>query len=308
MDLEALRDLPDLSFDHGTRDQFGHGHKEYFQYYNIDFPEIEHRFGALNCHKYRIACHYFAPADPDGTVFLLHGYLDHVGLFHHMIRFALQQGFAVMAFDLPGHGLSSGEPAVIHDFQEYVAVFASLIEQTGSHLAKPWHLLAQSTGGAVSMDFLLSQGNPFASVSLLAPLVRAKHWHWIALQYNLMNSFIKKVPRKFRDNSNDAEFVEFLSEHEPLQAHYLSVEWVGALKRWIPRFLSFAPKDFPVLVIQGNDDATVDWRYNLKQIRKKFPAVEVLMLDGAKHQLANETEAYRKEICDALKRQWRQAE
>lgn len=307
MDLDALRELDDFSFALSTRDQHGHGHREYFQYYGIDFPDIEHRFGALDCKGYRIACHYFAPADPEGTVFLIHGYLDHVGLFKHLISFSLQQGFAVFAFDLPGHGLSSGETAVIHDFQEYVAVFAAIIEQTGADLAKPWHLVAQSTGGAVSMDYLLSShNNPFASVTLLAPLVRAAHWHWIVMQYNVIKSFVKKVPRKFRANSNDHEFVEFLSEREPLQAHFLSVEWVGALKRWIPRFLSFAQKDIPLLIVQGTADATVDWRYNIKQIKKKFTSVEVIMLDGARHHLANETENYRQHIYAALQRQWQQ--
>ena len=45
----------------------------------------------------------------------------------------------------------------------------------------------------------------------------------------------------------------------------------------------------PALVLQGDQDTTVDWRYNTRQIDKLFPGSDVRYLEGAGHQLANES-------------------
>ena len=49
-----------------------------------------------------------------------------------MIEWALDQGFAVIACDLPGHGLSSGERASIKDFAEYQSTLQGLLAEAQS--------------------------------------------------------------------------------------------------------------------------------------------------------------------------------
>ena len=49
----------------------------------------------------------------------------------------------------------------------------------------------------------------------------------------------------------------------------------------------------PVLVLQGDRDGTVGWRYNMKAIAKLFPGSRIEYLPGAGHQLANESAAIR---------------
>ncbi|WP_423811416.1 alpha/beta hydrolase, partial [Pseudomonas aeruginosa] len=41
-----------------------------------------------------------------GSLLLMHGYYDHMGLYRHVVDWALGMGFSVLACDLPGHGLS----------------------------------------------------------------------------------------------------------------------------------------------------------------------------------------------------------
>ena len=50
------------------------------------------------------------------------------------------------------------------------------------------------------------------------------------------------------------------------------------------------------MVIQGDLDETVDWKYNLKVIRAKFEDPDIRVLPGARHQLANENETFRRKI------------
>ena len=83
----------------------------YFEHYGLDFPGVSHTFGRLESRGRRLAGHVFLPDEPRGTVVVLHGYLDHVGVHSRLIRFLLGTGHAVAAYDMPGHGLSSGRRA-----------------------------------------------------------------------------------------------------------------------------------------------------------------------------------------------------
>ena len=44
-----------------------------------------------------------------------------------------------------------------------------------------------------------------------------------------------------------------------------------------------------VLFIQGEKDDVVDWNFNMKYYRRKFPKAEFSMYDDGRHQLMNES-------------------
>lgn len=272
----------------------------YQAYYGLDMrarhPGVESRLGRFECAGYRIAVQYWRPPQARGSLVLLHGYYDHMGLFGHLVDWALGLGLAVLACDLPGHGLSSGAAASIGDFAEYQAVLGGLLGQAEAlDLPPPWHLCGQSTGGAILLDYLLT-GAPRPELGrtlLLAPLVRPRAWGWSKLSYRLLRPFVSAIPRTFTDNSTDAAFLAFLRERDPLQPRILPTAWVGALARWIPRIEAAPPSGRGLLVIQGDADETVDWRHNLRVLKEKFADVDCLLLGGARHHLANESAALR---------------
>ena len=57
-----------------------------------------------------------------------------------------------------------------------------------------------------------------------------------------------------------------------------------------------------LLIIQGDADKTVDWRYNLRQLARLFPAAEVFHLAGGRHHLANESADLRAEYLARINR------
>ena len=81
-----------------------------------------------------------------------------------------------------------------------------------------------------------------------------------------------------------------------MQARRISAIWVSALKKWMPGFEKASRIKVSPVVIQGDKDETVDWQYNLEMIKKKFESPDIRMLPGARHQLANENEAFRRKI------------
>lgn len=282
--------------------------RDYLHFYGLEFDDVggvTGRSGTLELAGYRIAAHYWLPAVARGTAFIVHGYFDHVGLYRHLIRHLLQQNLAVVAFDLPGHGISSGERVSIASFDRYVEVFATLLERGRDCLPRPWHGIGQSTGSAILLKYLMVtqpyHSEPLLrSAQLLCPLIRPVQWPLLVWLYRLSHRWRERVPRSYNPSSHDPDFLDFVARGDPLQDHYISVEWVGAMKRWIDEFQRLPPCDFPIHIIQGTEDATVDWRYNLRQLKSKLTAARYTLIEGARHQLVNEEEQIRRKVFAVL--------
>lgn len=279
----------------------------YQRFYGLDLPECKVSarswLGRFDVAGYEVVGQVWRPKAPIATLFLMHGFYDHMGLYRHVVDWALERGFAVVSCDLPGHGLSSGERASILDFAHYQRVLEALFSEVRSlDLPQPWHLLGQSTGGAIVVDHLLNKGQDSPAqgqVILLAPLVRPRAWAWSKLSYRLLKPFVKGIARRFSENTNDPTFLPFL-QTDPLQPQRLPTAWVGALIQWVG-YIEAAPGSLRTpLIVQGQADMTVDWPHNLSVLKHKFANPQVLLLPGARHHLANELPAIRARYFDFL--------
>lgn len=275
--------------------------KKYQDFYGMDFRQeisgLEQRIGWIRNDDYHIVLQTFQPPASCATVFLFHGYFDHAGLYSHLIRHLLMQGYTVVIYDQPGHGLSSGPRAVIDSFQQYQNVLNSCLSMCAGALPKPFNAIGQSTGGAVLIDRLLhEETEAFDKVVLLAPLIRPRGWTQVRLLHFVLSPFKTFMKRSFSRNSDDSQFLEFLKKRDPLQSKWLSVTWVGALKEWIPGIESAARRERKLLVIQGKADFTVGWRTNIPAICHLFSNVKIAWLETGRHHLVNESATKRKQV------------
>lgn len=293
---------------------FGEGTKPsselqaYCRDYGIDFaarqPHVDYRAGLVRSGDYSLAVHYWCQPGSSTNLLLLHGYFDHTGLFSKLIAWGLSRHCNVLIFDLPGHGLSSGEPAVIDDFGDYSRAIDDVLGAVNLPPLPLW-VMAQSTGGAALVDYAAKYTWPFAAVVLLAPLVRPAKWLRVWLAQVLAQPFVTSVSRTFSSNSSDRDFLAFL-QRDPLQSRRISLRWVRALRRWLHDLRHRDLRVGPALIIQGDADATVDWRYNITVLQKLFPGSQVEYLRGAGHQLANESDAFRNDYLGRVER-WLQS-
>ena len=292
----VLEQIPELDFNQLDTD-LPEEVKAYQRFYGLDlekqFDGLKQYLGHQNHGSFNIVFHIYKLAESKGTVYLQHGYYDHVGLYNHLIAHCLEQGFSVFTYDLPGHGLSSGERAAIQSFQQYDEVFSAGLSMIQQYMSGPIIAMGQSTGGAVIINYLLSRGltrytSPFAKVFLLAPLVRPVNWTRSMLFYLVAHPFIKQMKRTFAENSNNKTFLKFLSEEDPLQPLFLKTSWVGALHKWIQFIEQCSPVDLDVTVIQGTNDGTVDYRHNMKVLEDKFSGFTVRFIENGRHHLVNE--------------------
>lgn len=281
--------------------------RAYQQFYSIDRP-VQCRLGQFIAGDHRIACQSWWPENPVATVIVLHGYFDHMGLYGHVLDWALSNQCAVLMCDLPGHGLSSGMAASIDSFTEYQTVLQGLFGQADKlQLPQPWHLFGQSTGAGILVEHLLSadQSPAQGKAALLAPLVRSSNWRKTTWTYHAVRHFTQQVPRRFSENSSDPEFLAFLRQKDPLQSRLLMTRWVGAMMDWERRIQKLPSSNRTPIVIQGECDQTVDWRYNLPWLKQRFAQLQPLQITTARHHLVNEAEPLRETIFAYLTEQLR---
>lgn len=300
--------IPPLAFAHRGASDWTQAPQvqAYLDFYGINFARdlgVAHGFGHLDWRDYRIAAHYWLPSNPAGTLVIVHGYYDHTGIFGNAIKWGLEQNLAVIAFDLPGHGLSSGERSVIDSFDSYGDLLAHLLELALPHLPQPIFALGQSTGGAILLNHLWrhpQQSAQLQKIALCAPLILPRGWGVGRFLYYLVKPFIRRLKRGRSLSSHNLDFVRFLEEQDPLQDKTLSVAWVGAMKAWDVYFRQLPVNQRELLVIQGTGDLTVNWRYNLPLLQRKLPRAKVKYIESAGHQLVNESDEYRLPVFAAI--------
>ena len=235
-----------------------------------------------------------------GTVVVVHGYMDHVGLYRHLIGVLLSLKFDVLCYDLTGHGLSDGDALSVDDFKHYATQLAELVSGMKRELQSPIHFVGQSTGAAVVMAHQLLFTEKRLSVLgcriLLAPLVRPSLWRSIRRKFRWFKYVVSKVPRRYSRNSHDVEFRRFITEQDPLQHKEIPVSWIGAMLAWGDWLENHKPVLGKIHMIQGTDDGTVDWHHNMAILGRLYPELELKLVDEAKHHLVNETDQYRSEV------------
>lgn len=279
-------------------------YNEYLSFYQLAHQPIDGvdtaRAGWLRLGGDHLWTQAFRPANPKGTLLHLHGYYDHGASYPSLQRWALEKKLCYLTVDLPGHGLSSGARASIRDFARYQQLLSLLLEQLEQqHFPRPWLLSGFSTGGAIALEHLLTD-NRFDQMLLIAPLIRPVAWHSVTRWLWLVRLFIRRLPRKFRANSHDEAFLHFVHEKDPLQSDQLPLAWVSALARWIPQVERAKTVAATPLILQGDEDTTVDWQYNLSVLHRLLPEAETVIIEQGAHQLLNEAVAQRTQMFAAL--------
>ncbi|MBN1306347.1 MAG: alpha/beta hydrolase [Chitinispirillaceae bacterium] len=283
------------------------GLSSYLKRYGLDIVGPPSIAGIFRSDSFTCFGQVYCPEHPHGTVFFLHGYFDHTGTVVNGIAACLQEQFTVAAFDLPGHGLSSGERGAINDFSEYVRAFREFMHCCEGLVDTPYVFIGHSAGCAVGYEYLSTASRqPFAKLIFLAPLVRSSFYRFSVVGNVIARPFLAATPRWFRNASHDREFLHRF-RRDPLQPAIFPLRWADAYYRWFERIRTSPVRSLPLTVIQGTGDHVVDWRYNVSWLRKKIDGISIVTIPKARHQLLNESEPYRKKCADAIRRVLREA-
>ena len=195
------------------------------------------------------------PASPTHVVVLSHGYGEHAGRYEHVARALVDNGAVVYAGDHQGHGNSSGEKVLVHDFEEVVSDLHILDETARQeNPGLPVVLVGHSMGGLIAARYAQRYGSSLAALVLSGPVLGS----WATLSALLALDEIPDVPLDISTLSRDpavgaAYSADPLVWHGPFKRPTLE-----ALQRAVDT-VAAGPDlgDLPTLWVHGEADELV---------------------------------------------------
>lgn len=115
----------------------------------------------------------WTPDAPRAVVGLIHGLGEHSGRYAHVAAALNRAGYAVLAFDLRGHGRSAGPRGHTPSYEALLADIDRLIEQVGQRFpGLPAFLYGHSLGGNLVLNHALRRRPALAGVVATSPGLR----------------------------------------------------------------------------------------------------------------------------------------
>jgi lysophospholipase len=112
----------------------------------------------------------FVPASaPVGVVLVTHGYAEHCGRYREVAHVLVNASWAVLAYDVRGHGHSPGARGYIDRFDRYLTdLRAALARARELAPGKPAVLLGHSHGSLITLRALCGEQPPDVAAAILA--------------------------------------------------------------------------------------------------------------------------------------------
>ncbi len=111
--------------------------------------------------------------EPTATVCLVHGLGEHSGRYAHLAAFLNQTGYALLTFDLRGHGKSEGQRGHTPSYEALLDDISHLLEEAAERYPdRPRFLYGHSLGGNLVINHSLRRRPQLTGVIATGPLLR----------------------------------------------------------------------------------------------------------------------------------------
>ena len=112
--------------------------------------------------------------EPRAVVCLVHGLGEHSGRYAHVAASLTRVGYALLAYDLPGHGRSEGQRGHADSFESLMKDIDWILEESSRlHLGKPRFLYGHSLGALMVLNYPLRRKTELAGVIASGPGLRS---------------------------------------------------------------------------------------------------------------------------------------
>lgn len=119
------------------------------------------------------ACGWEPDRESRAALALVHGHGEHVGRYAHVGEALAQAGYALMGFDLRGHGRSDGPRGHTPDYEALLSDLDLLLEQVTNRYPKvPVVLYGHSLGGNLVLNYALRRKPKIAGVIATGPWLK----------------------------------------------------------------------------------------------------------------------------------------
>lgn len=234
---------------------------------------------------------------PKAVINLVPGLGEHSGRYNHLGRFFSNEGIAVMAYDLRGHGKSEGRRGYIPSFDQLLDDITRFLEESQKNYPEiPVFLYGQSLGGLQVLSYLIKFVPEISGAIVTAPILRPAFKPPAATL--AAAKILNKILPKFQ-LSNEID-PEGLSHDETVVQNYindplvhdkltprLAVEMLGEGERTLQ---SASQLQTPLLLMHGSDDPITSSKASQEFAEKAGSLCTFHLWDGLYHEIHNEPE------------------
>lgn len=252
----------------------------------------------------------WTPPSPRAALLLVHGLAEHSGRYDHVARRFAARGFASLAIDCRGHGLSPGPRVHVDSFETWlddVSAGVALVRRGRPDL--PYFVVGHSQGGLLALLQALRDPDDRAGTVVSSPFLAVAPPSRPSGALRLATRVLLRVaPRLLVPNkvtpawlSRDPEVGRaYLAD--PLVSRKVSAGWYRALVAAQARARHGAAVwASPLLVLASRGDRLVDAAVTARWVAAIPPAyVSSVFWDDLQHELFNETT--REDVFAAMER------
>jgi acylglycerol lipase len=232
-----------------------------------------------------------------GLILITHGMGEHANRYGHMANFFSNEGFAVMAFDIRGHGCSEGKrghaPGYDYLMDDLDRVY---LKVKTDYPSLPIFLFGHSMGGNLVINFLLRKQKELDGAIVTGPYLRLgfepPKWKIILakLSANIWPSLSQPTALELDALSRNQDVIHKYEDDELVHDRITSAFFVNVHFAGQYAIEHAAEIKKPLLIMHGTDD-----RLTSPEGSKAFASnangnVKLKLWNGLYHELHNEPE------------------
>lgn len=246
---------------------------------------------------------------PKGAILVTHGYAEHCGRYREVAHVLVDAGWAVMTYDVRGHGQSPGDRGFIERFDIYLDDLSHMIEAARALAPqKPFVLLGHSHGSLIVLRALTGERPPDATMAIVSsPYLAINPKHSVPGWQKALARVASRIAPKLKQPNNIV--ASQLTSDPAKQAEHAAdtMNFATATPRWFVE--SSAAQSFvadhadrikiPTTWLVGGADPLTDPARS-RAVANKVKGATYHDLVGMKHEVFNELE--RGKVFDELVR------
>jgi alpha-beta hydrolase superfamily lysophospholipase len=231
------------------------------------------------------------------VVCLIHGFQEHSNRYEHVAAYLAKEGFALLTFDLRGHGKSQGKRGHIPSYEALLDDISILEEEARKRLpGNKIFLYGHSLGGNLALNYTLRRKPKIAGVISTSPWLKLAYTP-SSLKINLAHIINKLIPKfsmpsglKPKDLSRDSAVVRAYENdpfiHNRISLYmYLNIVEAG---KWA---LNHANKfTLPILIMHGGSDRITSAEASRQFADRVSGNCTYKLWPGLYHEIHNEPE------------------
>ncbi|KAA0547462.1 lysophospholipase [Bacillus sp. BGMRC 2118] len=156
---------------------------------------------------------------PKAAIIVIHGHGDHSGGLDNLYSSLIEYDYIVYAFDLRGHGRSTGKRGFIKDWIEYrddLNQFHKFVVTDNPDL--PIFIVGHSLGGVIALDYILYHQENINGIITIAPAISYRMTKLEKLMIRLLAKLNPALALQLKGNSslltNDQSVLDRISSDE----------------------------------------------------------------------------------------------